>query len=214
VSDGKLSVQTDGLRSLSRIHDEVVAALSQLTGSAAPAAAGVQTTHGPIAMAVSAALNDVLATRQGTFQTTATSGTTISDLLRKAARLYDQGDRQGADMLRKAAERLGGDPAAGDPSGGHGTSPGAAGTSGGGSGTAGAGNPASAAIGAVSQALGQVGQLGQLGQQGQQATGPAQGLAQPLQQLPQQIMHGVHQIVEKATEAGQPTAGDPGEPAH
>ncbi|HEY6575416.1 MAG TPA: type VII secretion target, partial [Mycobacterium sp.] len=72
-----LYVQTDGLRSFAQIHDQVVAALSQVMGSAAPEALGVETTHGPIASAVSGALGQVLGSRQGTLQATSTSGKTI-----------------------------------------------------------------------------------------------------------------------------------------
>ncbi len=39
-------------------------------------------------------------------QTTATSGNTIAELLKKAAQMYEQGDQQGAEKLRAAAEAL------------------------------------------------------------------------------------------------------------
>jgi hypothetical protein len=89
-----LFVQPDGLRSYSQIHDEVVAGLSHLMGTAAPEVAGVQTSHGAIASAVSTALSTVLGSRQATMQTTATSGSTISELLKKAAQMYEQGDQR------------------------------------------------------------------------------------------------------------------------
>jgi hypothetical protein len=44
-----LYVQPDGVRSYAQIHDEVDAALSQVMGTAAPQAQGVETAHGPIA---------------------------------------------------------------------------------------------------------------------------------------------------------------------
>ena len=74
MSGDQLFVQTDGVRSYAQIHDQVVSGLSQLTGAGAPEAAGVQTTHGAIAAAVSTALSSVLGSRLGTMQTTATSG--------------------------------------------------------------------------------------------------------------------------------------------
>ena len=101
-----LYVHPDGVRSYAQIHDEVVAALSQLIGAAAPEAAGVQTSHGAIASAVSAALSGVLGTREGTLQATGTSGSTISELLQKAAQMYEHGDQKGAATLRAAAEAL------------------------------------------------------------------------------------------------------------
>ncbi|HEX7824279.1 MAG TPA: type VII secretion target, partial [Mycobacterium sp.] len=78
-----LYVQADGLRTFSQVHDEVVSALSQIMGSAAPEALGVETSHGPIASAVSSALGQVLGSRGGTLQATSTTGETISALLRK-----------------------------------------------------------------------------------------------------------------------------------
>jgi 3-deoxy-D-arabino-heptulosonate 7-phosphate (DAHP) synthase len=99
-----LYVHPDGVRSYAQIHDEVVAGLSQLMGTAAPEAAGVQTSHGAIAAAVSAALSGVLVSRQGTLQATGTSGSTISELLQKAAQMYERGDQKGAATLRAAAD--------------------------------------------------------------------------------------------------------------
>ena len=83
-----LYVQPDGVRSYAQIHDEVVAALSQVMGTAVPEVLGVETTHGPIASAVSGALSQVLGSRQGTLQATSTSAQTISELLQKAAQMY------------------------------------------------------------------------------------------------------------------------------
>ena len=112
-----LYVHPDGVRSYAQIHDEVVAALSQLIGAAAPEAAGVQTSHGAIASAVSAALSGVLGTREGTLQATGTSGSTISELLQKAAQMYEHGDQKGAGSLRDAAEATQNANAAGGASG-------------------------------------------------------------------------------------------------
>jgi uncharacterized phage infection (PIP) family protein YhgE len=199
----QLYVQTDGVRSYAQVHDHVAAVLSQMMGAAAPEATDLQASHGPIAAAVGTALSNVLATRHGTLQTTATSGTTISDLLQKAAQMYEQGDRQGAEKLTAAAEALQAHEgeqgsAEGVPGGGVGGLPGGAGAvaPGGGVGSlagGGAGSPAGSGAGGgaamVGQMLGQVGQ--QVGQLGSQLTQPLSGLAQGLQQIPQQIMQAV-----------------------
>src|SRR4029077_1737563 len=89
-----LYVQPDGVRSYAQIHDGVVGALSQLLGTAAPEALGVESTHGPIASAVSGALSQVLDRRHGTLQATSTSAQTISELLQKAAQMYEHGDQR------------------------------------------------------------------------------------------------------------------------
>lgn len=190
-----LYVHTDGVRSLSGIHDEVVAALGQVMGSAAPEALGVETTHGPIASAVSSALGQVLPNRQGTLQATSTSGQTISALLRKAAQMYEQGDTKGADTLREAAEAMQADAASG--AGGAGSV--GAGASGAGGGAAGAGGARGAGgTEMMGQMVSQVGQ--QVGQMAQSIAQPLQGLAQGLQQLPQTVMQGVQGIVQSATQ--------------
>jgi Excreted virulence factor EspC, type VII ESX diderm len=189
MSGDPLYVQPDGVRSYSQIHDEVVAGLTQLMGAAAPEAAGVQTSHGAIASSVSTALSAVLGSRQVTMQTTSTSGRTISELLQKAAQMYEQGDQKGAATLRAAAEALESANAAG--------APGATGASGGPGGGGGSGSGGSDMMG---QLLGQVGQqAGQLGQMAQ----PLQGLAQGLQQLPQQVMQGVQQAVQQASQSAE-----------
>lgn len=196
----QLYVQTDGVRSYARVHDQVAAGLSAVMGAAAPEAAGVQASHGPIAAAVSTALSGVLGTRHATMQTTATSGTTISELLQKAAQMYEQGDRQGAEKLKAAAEALqahedgrGGAPGA--PSGVGAPGAGAPGASSPG-GAAGGPEGGSAGAGTGAQGAGMVGQmLGQVGQQVGQLAGiaaqPLLGLAQGLQQVPQQVMQAV-----------------------
>jgi ESX secretion-associated protein EspJ len=182
-----LYVQPDGVRSYAQIHDEVVAGLSQVTGTAAPEAAGVQTSHGAIASAVSSALSGVLGSRQGTLQATGTSGRTISELLQKAAQLYEHGDQKGAATLRAAAEALEGSRGAGAP-GSSGTSAPAAGA--GAAGASGAGGGAD-----------------MMGQMVQSVAQPLQGLAQGLQQLPQQVMQGAQQIAQQVSQAAG-TAGD------
>jgi hypothetical protein len=187
MSGDPLYVQPDGVRSYSQIHDEVVAGLTQLMGAAAPEAAGVQTSHGAIASSVSTALSAVLGSRQVTMQTTSTSGRTISELLQKAAQMYEQGDQKGAATLRAAAEALESANAAG--------APGATGGPGGGGGSGSGGSDM------MGQLLGQVGQqAGQLGQMAQSAAQPLQGLAQGLQQVPQPGY------------AGRPTGCPAGEP--
>jgi hypothetical protein len=193
MSGDPLYVQPDGVRSYSQIHDEVVAGLTQLMGTGAGEAVGVETTHGPIALPVSGALSQVLASRGGTLQTTSRSGSTISGLLQKAAQMYEQGDQKGAATLRAAAEALEGVNAPGGP-GVTGT-PGSPG-SGGGSGSGGADM--------AGQMLGQVGQqAGQLGQMAQSVAQPLQGLAQGLQQLPQQVVQGVQQAVQQASQSAE-----------
>jgi hypothetical protein len=174
-----LYVQPDGVRSYAQIHDEVVAGLSQLMGAAAPEAAGVQTSHGAIASAVSTALTSVLGSRQGTLQATGSSGSTISELLQKAAQMYEHGDQKGAATLRAAAEGLEGSQGAGDGGGAD----------------------------MMGQMVSQVGQ--QIGQMAQSVTQPLQGLAQGLQQVPQQVMQGAQQIAQQVDEQGdQAAAGE------
>lgn len=182
----QLFVQTDGVRSYAQTHDRIAAGLSQLIGGGATEAAGVHNSHGTIAAAVGTALSNALEARLGTMQTTARSGATISELLRKAAQMYEQGDRQGAEKLRAAAEVL-----QGQRDGQDAGAPSAAGALGGAS-VAGAPTtgPGSAAGGQmIGQMLGQVGQ--QVGQLAGSLTAPLLGLAQGLQQVPQQVMQAV-----------------------
>ena len=200
-----LSVQPDGVRSYAQIHDEVVAGLSQLMGAAAPQAAGVQTSHGAIASAVSAALSGVLGSRQGTLQTTGTSGSMIAELLQKAAQMYEHGDQKGAATLRAAAEALEGSQSA-SASGAPSTAAGASGTAG----SSGAGGGADM----VGQMVSQVGQ--QVGQMAQSVAQPLRGIAQGLQQIPQQVTQGAQQIGQQvspvAGTAGEKVPGDGREP--
>jgi len=186
-----LYVQPDGVRSYAQIHDGVVGALSQLLGTAAPEALGVESTHGPIASAVSGALSQVLDRRHGTLQATSTSAQTISELLQKAAQMYEHGDQKGAATLRAAAEAIQDANASG--AAGAAGSTGAAGAAG--AGSAGAGGGAEM----VGQMVSQVGQ--QLGQTAQSIAQPLQGMAQGLQQIPQQVMQGAQQLAQQVSQA-------------
>ncbi|MFV9635357.1 ESX-1 secretion-associated protein [Mycobacterium neumannii] len=178
----QLFAQTDGLRSSASIHDRVATDLSHvLTG--VPEATGVQTSHGRIAAGVGAALSSALDARLGTVHATAGTGATISELLRKAAQMYEQGDHDGAEKLRAAAEALDGQPdtqaSESAPTTGSVLGSPANGT---------AGPPGDQMVG---QMLGQVGQ--QVGQLVGSMTAPLLGLAQGLQQVPQMIAQGLQQ---------------------
>lgn len=187
-----LYVQPDGMRSYAQIHDEVVAGLSQLMGAAAPEAAGVQSSHGAIASAVSTALSGVLGSRQGTLGATGSSGSTISELLHRAAQMYEHGDEKGAATLRAAAEAL-------EVSQGAST-PGPSGSGGGGGGGA----------DMMGQMVSQVGQ--QVGQMAQSVAQPLQGLTQGLQQVPQQVMQGAQQIAQQVSQAAGAAGGKTPDP--
>src|SRR4051812_13213377 len=166
-----LYVQPDGVRSYAQTHDEVVAALSEVMGTAAPEALGVETTHGPIASAVSGALTQVLGSRHGTLQATSTSAQTISELLQKAAQMYEHGDQKNAQTLRAAAEAMQDSQGA--------AAPGPVGASAGATGASSAGGGADM----MDQMVSQVGQQG--GQVAQSVAQPLQGIAQGLQQVSQ-----------------------------
>jgi ESX secretion-associated protein EspJ len=195
MSGDPLYVQPDGVRSYAQTHDEVVAALSQVMGTAPPEAAGVQTTHGPIASAVSGALSQVLGSRHGTLQATSTSAQTISELLQKAAQMYEHGDQKGAATLKAAAEAMQNANSSG----------GASGT--GGAGAAGAGPPGAGGADTMGQMVSQVGQVAQSIAQ------PLQGIAQGLQQVPQQVMQGA-QLAQQVSQAARTvSAKAPGEGA-
>lgn len=97
-----LYVQPDGVRTCAQVHGEVVDRLREMTGAAATELSGVQTTHGPIAAAVSDALAAVLESRQHTLQATANTGQAISQRLHTAAQMYEQSDQEGAAALRAA----------------------------------------------------------------------------------------------------------------
>ena len=176
-----LSVDTDGVRSLSEIHTGVATGLGSLN-AAAPGSAAVATSHGTIAYAVQTALQAALGSRSGTMTATQDSGARISELLQQAAVAYEHGDQRGAAAIKAAADAI----ADGGPAGAGGAAAANAG---------GAPGGASGAAASGTDAVGQVvGQLGQLGQMGQQLGAPLAALGQPLQQLPQQVMQGVQQI--------------------
>ena len=199
-----LSVDTDGVRSLSEIHTGVATGLGSLN-AAAPGSAAVATSHGTIAYAVQTALHAALGSRSGTMTATQDSGARISELLQQAAVAYEHGDQRGAAAIKAAADAIAdGRPAGVGRSGG-------AGAAGGASGAAGAAASGTDTVGQV------VGQLGQLGQMGQQLGAPLAALGQPLQQLPQQVMQGVQQIsqntaAETSEDSGR-TGADDAEPA-
>lgn len=177
----ELFARTDRLRGWAGLHDRIATDLSQLSGGA-PEAAGVQASHGSIAAGVGAALSSALDARLGTVQGAADQGSTISELLRKADQLYEQGDREGAETLRTAAEELA---VQRDTPGGSQRA------------DMGAGTPVSGeSAGANNQMPGQV--LGQVGALAGAVTAPLLGLAQGLQQVPQQIM----QAAQGATTSG------------
>jgi hypothetical protein len=180
-------VQTDGVLHFSQAHSDVAAGLSGLGDADGN---GVETSHGPIASAVSTALAGVLNGRQDSFGATSATASTISDLLQKAAQAYARGDEEGAERFKAAADVL-----EGKESPGRGGGSAAAGPAGAGSGGAGADM-----MGQMGQVLGQVGQ--QVGQMAQSIAQPLQGLAQGLQQIPQQIMQGVQQASQAASGVG------------
>ena len=199
-----LSVDTDGVRSLSEIHTGVATGLGSLN-AAAPGSAAVATSHGTIAYAVQTALHAALGSRSGTMTATQDSGARISELLQQAAVAYEHGDQRGAAAIKAAADAI----ADGGPAGAGGAAAANAG---------GAPGGASGAAASGTDAVGQVvGQLGQLGQMGQQLGAPLAALGQPLQQLPQQVMQGVQQIsqntaAETSEDSGR-TGADDAEPA-
>ena len=201
-----LYVQPDGVRSYAQIHDEVRAALSEVMGTAAPEVLGVETTHGPIASPVSGALSQVLDSRHGTLQATSTSAQTISELLQKAARMYEQGDQKDAATLKAAAEAM----LNADAAGGGASGAGAAGEAG--AGAAGAASGTGRGADQVGQMVNQVGQ--QVGQMAQSIAQPLQGIAQGLQQVPQQVIQGAQQLAQHVSQAAG-TAGEkaPGDPS-
>ena len=199
-----LSVDTDGVRSLSEIHTGVATGLGSLN-AAAPGSAAVATSHGTIAYAVQTALHAALGSRSGTMTATQDSGARISELLQQAAVAYEHGDQRGAAAIKAAADAI----ADGGPAGAGGAAAANAG---------GAPGGASGAAASGTDAVGQVvGQLGQLGQMGQQLGAPLATLGQPLQQLPQQVMQGVQQISQNtAAETSEDSGGteaDDAEPA-
>nr|WP_090275828.1 type VII secretion target [Mycolicibacterium komanii]CRL68940.1 hypothetical protein CPGR_01315 [Mycolicibacterium komanii] len=182
----ELFARTDRLRAFAGIHDRIATDLSQM-GGGAPGAAGVQASHGSIAATVDAALSSALNARLGTMQSAADDGSTISELLRKAEQLYEQGDRDGAETLRTAAEELADQR---DTPGSQGADRTA------GAGESGEDDPTNNQM--IGQLLGQVGQ--QVGALAGAVTAPLLGLAQGLQQVPQQIMQAAQGATTSAAE--------------
>lgn len=179
----ELFAGTDRLRAFAGIHDRIATDLSHMSGGA-PETAGVQASHGSIAANVGAALSSALDARLGTMQTAADEQSTISALLRKAEQLYEQGDRDGAETLRTAAEKLAGQP----------DTPGGAAVSA----VAPVGGEGAANNQMIGQVLGQVGQ--QVGALAGAVTAPLLGFAQGLQQVPQQIMQAAQGATASAAE--------------
>jgi hypothetical protein len=192
---GNVFVQPEGLQTFSQTHSGIAGALPQSSAEATPGP--VETSHGPIAAAANAALRNALSSRGGTVQATTTSAATISELLHRAARAYQEGDLRSAEELRAAANAIA------DGTGAGGAGP--AGAPGAGvSGVPGAGVSGPGAAGGadtMGQMLGQIG--GQVGQLAGMAMAPLQGLAQ----VPQQVMQGIQQAVQTATGAAGMAAG-------
>jgi hypothetical protein len=208
----ELFVQPGGVRSISQVHDQVASAISQLTSGAGVDATGVQNTHGNIAASVSTALSSVLGSRQSALQTTSKAGAAISGLLAEAARLYEQGDQQGAEKLKAAAAALegaGGSTAGDASSAGGGSTAGAQSAAGATGAATGASTGGSSAGGGASAAGSMVGQIAQqAGQAVGQAAQSLGGMVGGLAQLPGQVMQGVSQIVQTAAgAAGSAQAG-------
>lgn len=193
---GEFSLDGAGLTPLADIHSQVANGLSELTGAGAPQTSGVAESFGNIAFAVNTALDGVTQSRAGTFQATKGSSDTIAELLAKAHQMYQQGDQQGAEKLRAAAEALEGTPGAGGAGGTAGA------TSRGGTGATGTAADGGAEM--AGQLASQVGQ--QLGQFAQGMAQSVQGLAQGLAQLPQQVMQGVQGIVDSASKGAESDA--------
>ena len=101
-----LSVNTDGVRSLSEIHTKVASGLGSLTAST-PDSAAVGISHGTVAHAVQTALTAALGSRSGTITATQGSGARIAELLQQAAAAYEQGDQRGAAAIQAAAAAIG-----------------------------------------------------------------------------------------------------------
>lgn len=184
----ELFAQTDRLRAFAGIHDRIATDLSL---ASAPETAGIQASHGQIAATVGSALSTALDARLGTMHSAADAGSTISALLREAARRYEQGDRDGAEKLRAAAEELAGQRVPPDVAA---NGSGATAATGEDVAATGTGSPANNQM--VGQVLGQIGQ--QVGALAGAVTAPLLGLAQGLQQVPQQIMQGAAQAAQGA----------------
>lgn len=191
---GEFHLDSSGLTPLSDIHSQVADGLTQLAGAGGPRAADVARSFGNIAFAFNTALDGTTQDRMSTIETTKGASDTIADLLKKAHQMYLQGDEQGGDKLKAAAEAL-----QASEGGASGSAGGAGGSTG--SGATGAGAAGGGGAEMASQMASQVGQ--QVGQMAQGLAQSVQGLAQGLTQLPQQIMQGIQGIGGSATkEAG------------
>lgn len=181
-----VNVDTGDIRSYAHTHAAAATALGAMTATDS----GVQSTYGPIASPVSAALAEVLGVRQSTIAATSRAGSTLAELLQRAARAYESGDEQGGAALQAAAEALENPAAATDaPAVADGAGP----------------------VGALAGQIGQ--QIAQLGQLAAQAvTAPVQAMAQPLQQLPQQFAQGMQQAGQSAGPLFDSTPADPANP--
>ncbi len=203
---GEFHLDSSGLSPLSDIHSQVAQGLGQLVSGGGPQSADVAKSFGNIAFGLNSALDGASQSRLSTIQSTKTSSDTIGELLNKAHQMYLQGDQQGADKLKAAAEALQaseGGGASGAGSAGGSTGAGATGAGAGGAGAAGGGGAEMAG-----QMATQVGQ--QVGQLAQGLAQSVQGLAQGLTQLPQQIMQGIQGIGGSAAQG----AGSAGGTAH
>ncbi|MCH9730092.1 MAG: ESX-1 secretion-associated protein [Actinomycetia bacterium] len=181
-----LSVNTDGVRTLGGIHTGVAAGLGALAGDA-PGSGEVAMSHGAIASGVNSALANTLGARSGSMASTRSSAERLAELLRQAALAYERGDQRGGEAIKAAADAIagGGTPAA-------------------------AGAATSAGSTGATDAIGQVvSQLGQVGQLPQQLGTPLAALAEPLQQLPQQMMQGVQQTQQVDVPPGPGPEGAP-----
>jgi Excreted virulence factor EspC, type VII ESX diderm len=195
MTGGQFHVDSSGLTPLSDIHSQVAQGLAQLVGGGGPQASDVAKSFGNIAFGLNSALDGASQSRLSAIQTTKTSGDTISELLGKAHQMYLQGDQQGADKLKAAAEAL--QASEGGGSGGAGSAGGSTGAGATGAGATGAGAAAGGGAEMAGQMASQVGQ--QVGQIAQGLTQSVQGLAQGLTQLPQQLMQGLQGIGGSAT---------------
>jgi hypothetical protein len=208
---GEFHLDSNGLSPLSDIHSQVAQGLGQLVGGGGPQAADVAKSFGNIAFGLNSSLDGASQSRMSTIQTTKASADTIKELLNRAHQMYLQGDEQGADKLKAAAEALqasdgGGSSGAGGAGGS--TGAGATGSGAAGAGSAGGGSAGGSGAEMASQMATQVGQ--QVGQMAQSVAQSVQGLAQGLTQLPQQLMQGLQGLGGSAAQG----AGSDADKAH
>jgi Excreted virulence factor EspC, type VII ESX diderm len=206
---GEFHLDGGGLTPLSDIHSQVAEGLGQLVGGGGPQASDVAKSFGNIAFGLNSALDGASQSRTSTIQTTKASADTIKDLLNKAHQMYLQGDEQGADKLKAAAEALQASDGGGSSgAGGAGGSAGATGAGAAGAGSASGGSAGGSGAEMASQMATQVGQ--QVGQMAQSVAQSVQGLAQGLTQLPQQLMQGLQGLGGSAAQG----AGSDADKAH